>query len=69
MRGSLVLLISCLGLGSSLLTAAERDMRPIDVTGVAGDMTCFTFFGQSECLFWTAEGELSDGENEVGEEV
>ena len=30
-------------------------------------MTCFTFFGQSECLFWTVRGELSDVEKEVGE--
>jgi hypothetical protein len=30
-----------------------------------GAVTCFTFFGQSECLFWTARGELSDVEKEV----
>jgi hypothetical protein len=51
---------------------SKRDKIPADeiqswqmING--DDVTCFTFFGQSESLFWMAEGELSDVESEVGE--
>lgn len=38
--------------------------KPITSRDITG-MACFTFFGQSECVFWMAQGELSEVESRV----